>query len=202
MSGAPRDATDDPRDITAMLAAFAAGDAAAREELILAVYQRLKDLARRQLRNGDRALAQPTALVHETYMRILAPQGAPRFENRDHFYATAARCMRRIVVDWARARDRQKRGGGRDVRLADADEAGVILENHEVLRLDEAISELAKDHPRAADGVVLRFFGGLNHAEIGASLGISEITAQRDWRFARAWLRRHLEKEEIDPQNS
>ena len=157
-----------------------------------AVYRELRRLARGMLaaeRNGH--TLEPTALVHETYLRLV-DQRRTSWRNRAHFYAVAASLMRRILVDHARRRSARKRGGGvRPITLVDVasrsrDEAP------ELLALDEALAELEKLDARQRQVVELRFFGGLSQQEIAQSLGTSVSTVERQWRLARAWLFRRL----------
>jgi RNA polymerase sigma factor (TIGR02999 family) len=138
---------------------------------------------------------QPTALVHEAYLRLVGP-GEVTWENRAHFFGAAARAIRRILTDHARARDSAKRGGGRsrlsveDLRIA-APEAGVDL-----LALDEALNRLAELDAQKCKVVELRFFGGLTAEETALALGVSPSTVARDWQFARVWLQRELSRGE------
>jgi len=136
-----------------------------------------------------------TALVHETYLRLVK-QDRIEWQSREHFFAIGARAMRRVLVDYARARNTDRRGGREPhVPLDIADDAGYLLSSEtatEVLALDEALEELATFDERAAKVVEYRFFGGLKHGEIAGLLGVSEVTVRRSWTSARAWLRREL----------
>lgn len=182
----------DPGEITALLQAWGAGDRAAYERLFPIVYPQLRALAERAFRRESPGhTLQPTAIVHEAYVELLG-QRDPRFENRVHFLAFAAFVMRRLLVEYARARRAEKRGGGVvDLPLAAADgvEAGAW---EEITAVDEALDRLRAIDPRGADVVVLRYFGGLSHEEIGEALGMSIATVKRDWTAARIWLRREL----------
>lgn len=157
-------------------------------------YAELRRIAARYLsaERPDHTL-QPTALVNEAFVRLDA--GASAFADRKHFIAAAARAMRNILVDHARARGAQKRGAGRRVAL-DVEAAGVD-EGHgaDVVVLDEALGRLETLHPRQARIVEMRFFGGLTNAETATLLDVSERTVERDWIVARAWLRRELRRE-------
>lgn len=158
------------------------------ERLLPAVYEELRALARSQLR-GERPdhTLQPTALVHEAYLRLL--KGAqPPWADRQHFFRAAAEAMRRILIEHARGRGRVKRGGKR-IRV---DLSGVDLAREEdldqLLALDDAFRRLEQQDPEAADVVRLRFYAGLSVAETAQAKGLSERTVKREWAFARAWL--------------
>jgi RNA polymerase sigma factor (TIGR02999 family) len=172
-------------EVTALLAAWREGAAGADERLLERVYGELRRLARAQLRreSGGRTL-DPTALVHEAYLRLL-PQSGTRWQNRSHFFAIAATMMRRILVDRARARAARKRRLPEAITLA---EPAAHLDRVELLDLDRALDELARDHPRAARVVELRYFAGLEVAEIAGILDVTDRTIKRDWSFAKAWL--------------
>ncbi len=179
-------------DVTRLLQAWSGGDRAALEQLFPIVYRELHRQADRFMRgqSSDHTL-QATALVHEAYLR-LAGGDSVDWKSRAHFFGVAAKAMRSILVDHARARLAAKRGGGMDpVTLADAD--GVGGEPVEVLELDEALSRLAVLDPRKSRLVELRWFGGLSIEEAAEVLAISTATAKREWRTARAWLRRELD---------
>jgi len=173
-------------DLTLLLKAAGTGDRAAYERLYQAVYAELRRVAGANLRReAPGHTLQPTALVNEAYLR-LAP--ACNFENRRHFFAAAAEAMRRILVDHARQRRSEKRGGGLErVTLSGVDIAseGSIVD---VLAVDAALTELAAGRPRLAELVTLRCFAGMSIEEAAAALEISPATAKRDWAFARAWL--------------
>jgi RNA polymerase sigma factor (TIGR02999 family) len=185
---------DDERcAVTELLDRSRAGDRAASGELFEVVYAELRQIADRFLaREGPGQTLQPTDMVHEAYLRLTG--GAePRFENRAHFFGSAARAIRRILIDRARARRRQRRGGGeRPLPLEAAAEVGVDGPALDVLALDDALERLAALDPDKARVVELRFFGGLSSEETAAALGTSPSTVARDWRFARAWLHREL----------
>lgn len=172
----------------------AAGDARqSRDELISHVYDELKRLAAGYLRRerADHTL-QPTALVHEAYMRLAAQDGVD-WRNREHFVGVAAEMMRRVLVDHARGHRRGKRWGGLKLPLTEADGfAGG--EADELVALDEAMTRLARRHPQKSRIVELRFFGGLSIEETARIMEVSDSTVERDWKFARAWLARELER--------
>ena len=182
-----------PGSVTRLLLAWRAGDEAALARLTPLVHKELQRIARGCMR-GERAreTLQATALVNEAYLRLVETQHV-NWQNRAHFLAMAARLMRRILVDLARARQSRKRGGDAiQVSLTDAlcvpDRAG------DLLALDEALSELAKFDERRSRVVELRFFGGLSVEETAAVLRISSDTVMRDWKLARTWLQRELRR--------
>jgi RNA polymerase sigma factor (TIGR02999 family) len=178
------------RDITALLKDWSGGDRAALERLIPAVYEELRRLAASRLRSErpDHTL-QPTALVHEAFLR-LADQRSVDWANRSHFFSIAARIMRRILVDHARKRRAAKRDAAA-LRLTVSDEAP-SERAPELLALDSALTSLEKLDPQQARVVELRFFGGLTVEETAEAAGISTATVKREWRTARAWLRREI----------
>jgi RNA polymerase sigma factor (TIGR02999 family) len=180
-------------ETTQLLRAMAAGDPHALEELTPRVYRELRRLAGNLMRSErpGRTL-QATALVHEAYLKLVDVKNVD-WEHRAHFFAVAAQVMRRILLDAARRRSTAKRGGGADlVNLDDVAELGTVR-GKEIVALDEALDRLARDEPRKAKVVELRFFGGLTEEEISKVLGVSADTVTRDWRFARAWLRSQME---------
>jgi RNA polymerase sigma factor (TIGR02999 family) len=181
--------------VTRLLLAWKAGDEAALARLTPVVHDELQRIARRCLR-GERAghSLSPTALVNEAYLRLLGARRT-RWQNRAHFLAMAATMMRRVLVEIARARRRQKRGGGA-VQVSLTDALASTEQPHDVIALDDALVALAAVDPRKSRVVELRFFGGLSVAETAAVLGVSVETVMRDWKLARAWLRRELERAE------
>lgn len=184
-----------PQQITQLLVDWGNGDETALERLMPLVYEELCRLAHHYMR-GERPghTLQTTALVNEAYLR-LTDYRRVRWQERTQFFALAAQLMRRILIEYARSRDRQKRGGGA-VRVMLA-EAEVLSPERslELLALDEALTQLAKIDKRKARVVELRFFGGLDNKEIATVLEISPNTVTRDWRMAEAWLRRELTNE-------
>jgi len=179
--------------VTRLLLAWRAGDETALARLTPLVHQELERIARRCMR-GERARDsfQATALVHEAYLRLVDTQHV-NWQNRAHFLAMAARLMRRILVDLARARRYRKRGGGTiPVSLSDA--MLVPDKAPDLVALDEALSTLANFDERRSRVVELRFFGGLTVDETAAVLRISPETVMRDWKLARTWLRRELQR--------
>lgn len=194
---APADGTTQPPGgaVTALLRSARAGDPAAAEELFALVYADLKRVARRQLvgqRPGETISA--TVLVHEAFLRLAKP-GALEQNDRQHFFAVASRAMRQILVDHARRKSAEKRGGGR--LAVELDEGRLVADDartEELLAVDAALERLAALDPRLAQVVEWRFFGGLTLEEIGAALGLTERTIKRDWRKARAFLFRELQQ--------
>jgi RNA polymerase sigma factor (TIGR02999 family) len=191
-----------PAEVTRLLAAWGAGDRAALDALLPAVYAELRRQAQRALRReADGHTLQPTALVHEAYLRLV-DQRAVRFESRAQFFGVAARCMRQVLVDAARTRQATKRGGGAQaVTLGALDAAGAVGaagaaadRDVDVLALDEALARLAAIDPGQARLVELRYFAGLTLDETAAALGVSAATVSREWSVARRWLRRELER--------
>lgn len=184
-------------EITLLLQAWNHGDEAALEQLIPLVYDELHRLARHYMHN-ERAghVLQTTVLVNEAYLRLL---GARQIEwhDRTHFFAIAARLMRRILVDFARKRNYQKRGGGEiQIPLDEAPAVAYSL-NEDVIAVDEALEKLARFDERKSRVVELRFFGGLTEEEIATTLQVSLETVKRDWRLAKSWLLRQLSAEVV-----
>lgn len=174
--------------ITQLLESWSSGDQGAAEQLLPLVYEELRRIATRQLRQERGAhTLQATAIVHEAYLRLIGQEGL-QWPSRAHFFAFAAHLIRRILVDYARTRNRAKRGGQYD-RVTLAEVADLALEKSpDLVALDEALSSLEKVDPRKATVVELRFFAGLTLEEIADQLGISTETVGREWRRAKAWL--------------
>jgi RNA polymerase sigma factor (TIGR02999 family) len=180
-------------DVTGILHAIEEGNQKAAEQLLPLVYDELRKLAARKLaQEKPGQTLQPTALVHEAYIRLLDVEKAQRWNSRGHFFAAAAEAMRRILVENARRKQSLKKGGGRR-RIQLKDFAVPPQRDHDLLALDEALSELAKVDSQAAELVKLRFFAGLTVPEAAESLGVSPRTADFLWAYARAWLLRFLQ---------
>jgi RNA polymerase sigma factor (TIGR02999 family) len=180
-----------PSEVTQLLLEWRQGDREALDRLVPLVYAELRRVASQQLRSerSDHTL-QPTALVHEAYTRLVAAEIA--WTDRTHFFAIAARTMRRVLVDHARSRQREKRGGGA-VRITLDDGFELKSENpDETLALDAALDRLQEVDARKADVVQLHYFGGLTYDQIAEALGISAATVDRDLRMAKAWLHAEL----------
>jgi RNA polymerase sigma factor (TIGR02999 family) len=177
-------------DVTRILSDIERGDPAAASELLPLVYDELRRLAAHRLAHEPPGLTlQATALVHEAYLRLVGSDEGRGWDSRGHFFAAAAEAMRRILVENARRRGRQKRGGGRArVELLEADLA-VDDPPDEVLAVNEALERLAAEDPQAAELVKLRYFAGLSVEEAAQALGLSRATAYRHWTYARAWVR-------------
>lgn len=191
--------TVDPRtrvtEIVRGLSQPGAGDQESAEDLFPAVYEELRRLAGSyMLRETPGSTLQPTALVHEAYLKLV-DQTRVDWRGRTHFFAVGARVMRRLLVDHARQRDAQKRGGNwQPVTLAEIPDGlgGGGLGPEQILDLDRALQRLAELDERESRVVTLRFFGGLTMAQVGEALGVSKRTAENDWRHAQAWLRLEL----------
>ena len=176
-------------DVTRILDRVQQGDSKAAEELLPLVYDELRRLAAHKMaRELPGQTLQPTALVHEAWLR-LAGEGARRFANRAHFFAAASEAMRRVLVDRARRKLRLKRGGGQ-AEPEEFDEAAIAapVEDEKLLQVHEALDTLAAQDPQKAEIVKLRFFIGLNHHEIAEALGVNERTVRRQWELARVQL--------------
>lgn len=178
-----------PSEVTQMLLRWTEGDEEALDQLVPLVYEQLKRLAHARLRHERPGhTLNTTGLVHEAYLKLIDINRV-HWKGRDHFLAMASRVMRRILVDHAHRRKAQKRGGG--VPDVEFDEASLLvpeMQAEKVLALDEALHRLEAVHPRPCKAVELHYFGGLTQAEVGRVLGVSQPTAMRDLRFARAWL--------------
>ncbi len=174
--------------ITATLKAAAEGDSSAAAELLPLVYEELRSLARsRMARLAAGQTLQPTALVHEAYVRVVG-EVDPSWDSRGHFFAAAARAMRDILVEQARRKASLKRGGDRVRADLRDSELAIAAPTTDVLGLNEALSELETDDPRKGQIVNMRYFAGLTIEETAAALGISVGTVKREWQFAKRWL--------------
>lgn len=176
--------------VTQLLQSVHNGDTHGAEDLVKAAYSELRRLAAQKMASeAPGATLQPTALVHEAWIRLFPAEGF-HFENRAHFFSAAAEAMRRILIDSARRRLAAKRGGGTsDVDLDSLEVASPTRDDDVMLRLNEAFEKFAALHPEKAEVVKLRYFVGMNFEETAAALGIAVITAKKWWAYARAWLR-------------
>ena len=180
--------------VTHLLHAWRAGDAAALERLISTVHGELRRIARRHMaRERTGHILQTDALVNEAYVRLVDTQDV-HWHDRAHFLAVASRVMRRILVEAARARRRQKRGGGEEAVPIDDGALALVQNAPDLLALNDALDALADVSPRKSQVVELRFFGGLTVDETAAVLNVSGDTVRRDWRLAKAWLFRELQR--------
>ena len=183
-------------DVTRIIEAVAAGNASATDDLLPLIYEDLRRMASARLsRESTDHTLQPTALVHEAYMRLVGTD-SDNWENRGHFFGAASEAMRRILIDHARRKSRLKRGGSaRRVQL-DGDALASRTETEELLALDAALSELELLDQEKAELVKLRFFGGLKQGEAARVLGLPRRTADRYWAYAKAWLQRHVSEQQ------
>ncbi len=189
-------------EVTLLLDAAASGDPKAAADLLPLVYDELRKLAAARMvpESPDHTL-QPTALVHEAYLRLVGNDADRPWNGRGHFFAAAAEAMRRILVDNARRKQTEKHGGGhRRVDLADVEPAGEGPDL-DLIALDEALNRLAVSDPRKAELVQLRYFAGLTIEQAARALGISTSTADNDWAYAKSWLRVALDGQAPDPSS-
>jgi RNA polymerase sigma factor (TIGR02999 family) len=176
-------------DVSQLLSAIQAGDPQAASQLLPLVYDHLRALAAQKLaQESPGQTLQPTALVHEAYLRLVGTDNQPEWEGRGHFFAAAAEAMRRILVENARRKGRLKRGGGRTAQALEPDQVAAPEVSEDLLALDEALTRLEHLNPRAARLVQLRYFGGLTNKQAAEVLDISSRTADADWAYARSWL--------------
>ncbi len=181
-------------EVTRILDSIAQGDPKAAEELLPLVYEELRKLAAHKMAaEAPGHTLQPTALVHEAWLRLAGDQAA-RFANRTHFIAAAAEAMRRILIDRARSKHQLRRGG--EWQRVDLESVTVAIEDPDetVLAVHEALDRLAAEDPLDAQIVKLRYFVGMSHQEIATELGLSEPTVRRHWAYARSWLYAELKK--------
>lgn len=180
--------------MTGLLLAWGQGDSAALDRLIPLVHEELRRIARRCMgRERPGHSLQPTALVNEAYIRLIDAQRV-RWQDRAHFFAMSARLMRRVLVDVARAKSYQKRGGGAQ-RVTFVEELLADSEpTHDLIALDDALKALAQEDVRKSQVVEMRFFGGLTVEETAEALGVSRDTVIRDWQFSKTWLLREMRR--------
>jgi RNA polymerase sigma-70 factor (ECF subfamily) len=187
------------RSVSQLLTAWGRGDQAALEQLTPRVYNELHKLARAYLRRGgSRQSLQPTALINEAFLRLLNQSEPVQWENRAHFFGIAARTMRIILVDHARARGAVKRGG--DSVLITLDDCMAVCPQRapDVLEVDQALRRLAEVDDRKAKVIEMRYFGGMDRDEVAAALGLTVATVKRDLRLGEAWLRRFLAGDNVE----
>jgi RNA polymerase sigma factor (TIGR02999 family) len=182
-------------EITQMLQALGRGEGRASEELLPVVYSELRKLAAaRMAGEPDGQTLQPTALVHEAWLRMVG-NGNRTWQNRAHFFGAAAQAMRRILIENARRKSRLKRGG-KQVRLnVEELELAATTPDEKVLLIDEALERLKSEDPECERIVVLKFFGGLTNQEVAETLGLVERTVERHWAYAKAWLFQHIREQ-------
>jgi RNA polymerase sigma factor (TIGR02999 family) len=185
-------------DVTRLLDEAAAGNSQAAAAILPLVYEELRKLAAaRMAEEAAGHTLEPTALVHEAYLRLVGPSNAHAWESRGHFFAAAAEAMRRILIDSARQKQTQKRGAtGKRVDL-DPEQFATSDQPEELLAIDEALEQLAISEPRVAELVKLRYYAGLTIPQAAEALGISPRTADAWWAFARAWLLARLQGEQV-----
>jgi RNA polymerase sigma-70 factor, ECF subfamily len=184
-----------PQEVTQLLVDWGNGNQAALDRLMPLVYTELRQLAHRYMRRERPGhTMQTTALIHEAYLRLV-DQNQVRWQHQAHFFGIAARLMRQILIEHARSHTRAKRGGG--VGTISLDKAAIVSQARatELLALDDALERLATIDPRKSQVVELRFFGGLSVEEAAQVLNIAPNTVLRDWRMAKAWLRREISHE-------
>ena len=188
-------------DVTRILAEIEQGNSHAARQLLPLVYAELRQLAGRRLaRESASQTLQPTALVHEAYLRLVGKEDGPRWENRGHFFGAAAIAMRRILIEHARRKLSLKHGGGHERQEFQEEAVAIDPQDHAtLLALDEALTKLAREDAQLAKLVELRYFAGLTVDQAAAALGVSPRTTKRNWAYARAWLRRELDGEAGSP---
>jgi RNA polymerase sigma factor (TIGR02999 family) len=190
-------------DFTRLLSSAGRGDPQAAEQLLPLVYDELRKLAAQRLaREAPGQTLSPTALAHEAYLRLVDVKDPQRWDGRGHFFAAAAEAMRRILIDNARRKQADKHGGGWQRHELLETELAIDSTGGELFAVDEALSRLAEREPVIARLVELRFFAGLTLDEAAECLGISARTAYRHWAYARAWLRRELDRARGDSSSA
>ena len=181
-------------EVTRILAALAQGERQAADQLLPLVYDELRQLAAQKLaQETPGQTLQPTALVHEAYLRLVGTHPEPQWDSRNHFFAAAAEAMRRILVDNARRKRSRKRGGDRRRQTLDPSQIAAPEVSEELLALDEALTKLAASEPAVAELVKLRYFAGLTIRQAAEVLGVAPRTADSYWAYARAWLLAELQ---------
>lgn len=192
-----------PQHFTQVMNAAAAGEKSATDELLPLVYEELRQLAHQRLAHEERIASkraggpltlQPTALVHEAYLRLLG-EDAVQWNNRGHFFGAAARAMRRIMIERARKHRSVKHGGDRHRLTLDESEIAIDEQSDQLLELEPAMAALEQRDPRKAEIVMLRFFAGLTIEQTALALDLSPATVKNEWRFARAWLHSEMNQQ-------
>jgi len=184
-------------EVTCILSRIESGDPSAAEQLMPLIYDELRKLASAKLaQEKPGQTLQATALVHDAYLRLVDAEKAQHWDSRRHFFAAAAEAMRRILVENARRKRRLKRGGARQREAIELDGLAAEMPDDELLVMHDALEALAREDACKAKIVELRFFGGMPMPEVAETLGISLSTAERGWRYARAWLYAAMEGEE------
>jgi RNA polymerase sigma factor (TIGR02999 family) len=186
------------QSVTQLLQDWARGNHAALDDLTPRIYRELHMIARAYLSRGrGEQTLQPTALINEAYIRLIDQSQPIQWESRTHFYGIAARIMRLVLVDYARARQAKKRGGVAGAVTLDETRVFAPARAPDVIEIDEALNKLAEVDERKAKVVELRYFGGLSREEVATALGLTVPTVKRDLRLAEAWLRRYLAGEDV-----
>lgn len=191
-----REGGNDSTEVTVLLQAASAGSQTAPKELLSLVYAQLRAIAQQRMAGERRShTLQATALVHEAYVRLLGREDI-QWADRGHFFRAAAEAMRKILIDHARAKNADKRGGGRAaLAIANVADLAADADSSGILALDDAMMRLEQVDAQAAAVVRLRFYAGMSEEAVAQALGMSERTVRRDWAFARGWLRETLERE-------
>jgi len=192
------ESAEEMSDATVMLAAIEGGDREAAEKLLVLVYDELRRLAASKLAHeAPGQTLQPTALVHEAWLRLVGEHQSPSFKDRTHFFRASAEAMRRILIDRARRKKTQRHGGAYQRIEFDLGDLGTAAPSADdrLLALSEALDKFAVEHPVQADLVKLRYFGGLTNEEVSEVLGVSLSTVKNYWAFSRAWLLNQIEGE-------
>jgi RNA polymerase sigma factor (TIGR02999 family) len=188
-----------PHEVTRILVALGDGDKAAAAELLPLVYDELRKLAHARMGREKNGLTlEPTALVHEAYLRVIGRKDDKRWENRGHFFGAAAQAMRRILVERARHHGRARHGAGLNRVPLDENAAATMADDTDLVALDDAMTKLEQVDPRKALVVVMRYFGGLTVEETAAAMDLSPATVKNEWAFAKAWLHREIARSEED----
>jgi RNA polymerase sigma factor (TIGR02999 family) len=182
-------------DVTHILSQIEDGVPSATEQLLPLVYDELRRLAAVRLaQEPSGKTLQPTALVHEAFLRLVDVEASKKWDSRGHFFSAAAEAMRRILVENARSKRRHKRGGARQREILNEESLAAPEANERLLALDQALEKLQTAHPRKAELVKLRYFAGLTIEQTAQALGISTASCDRDWVYARAWIFREMEQ--------